>query len=163
MSNIDLWIRDVLASYGVITSIVLCIVIWIIQKWPTLRKDSYRAHLLGFEIECAELATPYKEHLFKALQYIVSTDEMLRSMGSIRILEIGVKTGAKQRSGPARAGAISLSISSFDQRRGRRGVSASCTYLLLLLLLHFCFRFQFHFRDISRSPRSLPLGEEKLD
>lgn len=94
--------RDVLASYGVITSIVLCIVIWMIQKWPALRKESYRAHLLGFEMECAELATPYKEHLFKALQYIVSNDEMLRSMGSIRILEIGVKTGANQCSGPAR-------------------------------------------------------------
>ncbi|EZA53390.1 Methyltransferase-like protein 7A [Ooceraea biroi] len=73
--------------------IILCIGIWIIRKWPGLRKDIYKAHLLGFEIECAELASPYKEHLFKALQYIVSNDEMLRSMGSIRILEIGVKTG----------------------------------------------------------------------
>ncbi|XP_011691058.1 PREDICTED: methyltransferase-like protein 7A isoform X2 [Wasmannia auropunctata] len=44
-------------------------------------------------MECAELASPYKEHLFKALQDIISNDEMLRSMGSIRILEIGVKTG----------------------------------------------------------------------
>ncbi|XP_011691056.1 PREDICTED: methyltransferase-like protein 7A isoform X1 [Wasmannia auropunctata] len=93
MSNIDLWMRDVLASYGIIGLIILCVVIWIIQKWPTLRKDTYKAHLLGFEMECAELASPYKEHLFKALQDIISNDEMLRSMGSIRILEIGVKTG----------------------------------------------------------------------
>lgn len=94
MSNIDLWMRDVLASYGIIILIILYVVIWMIQKWPTLRKDTYRAHLLGFEMECAELASPYKEHLFKALQHIASNDEMLRSMGSIRILEIGVKTGA---------------------------------------------------------------------
>lgn len=94
MSSVDLWMRDILASYGIIVSIILCVVIWMIRKWPTLRKDIYRAHLLGFEMECAELASPYKEHLFKALQYIVSNDEMLRSMGAIRILEIGVKTGA---------------------------------------------------------------------
>lgn len=93
MSNNDLWVRDILASYGVIVMITLCIVIWAIRKWPTLRKDIYKTHLLGFEMEFAELASPYKEHLFKALQYIVSNDEMLRSMGSIRILEIGVKTG----------------------------------------------------------------------
>jgi len=93
MSNNDLWMRDVLASYGVIAVLVLCVVIWIIRKWPTLRKDIYKAHLLGFEVECAELAGPYKEHLFKALQCIASNDEMLRSMDSIRILEIGVKTG----------------------------------------------------------------------
>lgn len=96
MSNNDLWIRDILASYGVIVMFILCIVIWTIRKWPTLRKDIYKAHLLGFEIECAELASPYKEHLFKTLQYIVSNDEILRSMGSIRILEIGVKTGVNR-------------------------------------------------------------------
>ncbi|XP_077267088.1 thiol S-methyltransferase TMT1A-like isoform X1 [Temnothorax americanus] len=94
MSSTDLWMRDILASYGVILLIISCVAIWMIEKWPTLRKDTYRAHLLGFEMECAELASPYKEHLFKVLQYIVSNDEMLRSMGSIRILEIGVKTGA---------------------------------------------------------------------
>lgn len=103
MSSIDVWMRDILASYGVIALIILCVVIWMIQKWPTLRKDTYRAHLLGFEMECAELANPYKEHLFKALQYIVSSDEMLRSMNSIRILEIGVKTGTNWISARPRA------------------------------------------------------------
>ncbi|XP_012527730.1 methyltransferase-like protein 7A [Monomorium pharaonis] len=93
MSSIDLWICDVLGSYGIIALIILYIVIWTIKKWPMLQKDTYRTHLVGFEMECAELANPYKEHLFKALQDIVSNDEMLRSMGSIRILEIGVKTG----------------------------------------------------------------------
>lgn len=103
MSGIDVWMRDILASYGVIASITLCTVIWMIQKWLTLRKDTYRTHLLGFEMECAELASPYKEHLFKALQYIVSNDEMLRSMSSIRILEIGVKTGTNWISARLRA------------------------------------------------------------
>ncbi|XP_011630835.1 methyltransferase-like protein 7A [Pogonomyrmex barbatus] len=93
MSNNDLWVRDVLASYGIIALIILCIAIWIIQKWSTVRKDTYKSYLLGFEMECAELSSPYKEHLFKALRYIVSNDQVLRSMGSIRILEIGVKTG----------------------------------------------------------------------
>jgi hypothetical protein len=96
MSNNDLWIRDILASYGVIAVLMLCVVIWIVQKWPALRKDIYKAHLLGFEVECAELASPYKEHLFKALRCIASNDEMLRSMDSIRILEIGVKTGVNR-------------------------------------------------------------------
>nr|XP_012234060.1 PREDICTED: methyltransferase-like protein 7A isoform X2 [Linepithema humile] len=93
MSNYDLWIRDILTSYGVITMIIFCIMIWIIQKWPIWRKNIYRAHLLGLEMEYAELASPYKEHLFKALQCVISNDEMLRSMGCIRILEIGIKTG----------------------------------------------------------------------
>ncbi|XP_014469089.1 PREDICTED: methyltransferase-like protein 7A isoform X2 [Dinoponera quadriceps] len=68
MSNNDLWIRDILASYGVIAMIILCIVIWIIRELPKLRRNTYKAHLLGFEMECAELASLYKEHLFKVLQ-----------------------------------------------------------------------------------------------
>lgn len=96
MSNYDLWVRDILASYGVITMIISCITIWIIQKWPTWRKNIYKTHLLGFEMEYAELASPYKEHLFKTLQCMVSNDEMLRSMGCIRILEIGIKTGVNR-------------------------------------------------------------------
>lgn len=96
MSNNDLWIRDILANYGVIAMVILCIVIWIVREFPKLRRNTYKAHLLGFEMECAELASPYKEHLFKVLQYIVSNDEILRSMGSIRVLEIGVKTGVNR-------------------------------------------------------------------
>ncbi|XP_019698021.1 methyltransferase-like protein 7A [Harpegnathos saltator] len=97
MSNNDLWIRDILASYGVVAMIILCLVIWIIRELPKLRRNTYKAHLLGFEMECAELASPYKEHLFKTLQCIVSNDEILQSMGSIRVLEIGVKTGENIR------------------------------------------------------------------
>lgn len=93
MSNHDLWMRNIFASYGVAVIIILCIVMWTIKKWPTLRRNIYKTYLLGFETECAELANPYKVHLFKIMECIVSNDELLRSMGSIRILEIGVKTG----------------------------------------------------------------------
>ncbi|XP_020289717.1 methyltransferase-like protein 7A [Pseudomyrmex gracilis] len=93
MSNNDLWVRDVLSSYGLIAMIVLCIAIWTIQKWPTLLKDIYKAHLLGYETECAKLSSPYREYLFSTLSCVVSNDEMLCSMGCLRVLEIGVKTG----------------------------------------------------------------------
>lgn len=96
MSNDDLWIRDTLASYGLIVITMLCIVIWFVRRWPTLLQETYKAHLLGFEIECAELMSPYKEHLFTTLHRTISNDEMLRSMSSIRVLEIGVKTGANR-------------------------------------------------------------------
>jgi len=41
MGNIDLWMRDIFASYRVTTLIILCVVIWTILKWLTLRKDTY--------------------------------------------------------------------------------------------------------------------------
>ncbi|XP_017762667.1 PREDICTED: methyltransferase-like protein 7A isoform X2 [Eufriesea mexicana] len=53
----------------------------------------YKTYLTGFEVECADLMAPYKKHLFESLQHIVSSDTVLRSMGCIRLLEIGVKTG----------------------------------------------------------------------
>lgn len=93
MSNNDLWVRDVISSYGLIAMIVLCIAIWTIQKWPTILRDIYKDHLLGYETECAELSSPYREYLFSTLNCVVSNDEMLRSMGCLRVLEIGVKTG----------------------------------------------------------------------
>ncbi|XP_012249522.1 methyltransferase-like protein 7A [Bombus impatiens] len=93
MSSKDLWMRDVITSYGLLVLIFLTMVISILRKWPNLRQYVYKVHLTGFEVECAELMVPYKKHLFKSLQYIVSSDKVLRSMGCIRLLEIGVKTG----------------------------------------------------------------------
>lgn len=93
MSASDLWLRDVFTKYGLIVMIVLLVSFWINYKWSKVRRNIYKAYLLGFETECAELADSYKRRLFRSLDQIVSHDETLRSMGQIRVLEIGVKTG----------------------------------------------------------------------
>lgn len=93
MSNSDLWIRDIITSYGLSTLILVLLTIWIARRWSSLQRRIYKAYLTGFEVECSELASPYKKHLFKSLQHIVSSDNVLRSMDCIRLLEIGVKTG----------------------------------------------------------------------
>ncbi|XP_029040197.1 methyltransferase-like protein 7A [Osmia bicornis bicornis] len=93
MSNSDLWIRDIITSYGLSSVLLVLLTIWISRKWSDLQRTIYKAYLTGFEVECSELATSYKKHLFKSLQHIVSSDNVLRSMNCIRLLEIGVKTG----------------------------------------------------------------------
>ncbi|XP_017893553.1 methyltransferase-like protein 7A [Ceratina calcarata] len=93
MSSSDLWIRDVITSYGLPAIILILIAISISQNWPWLRKCIYKCYLTGFEAECAELMAPYKKCLFESLQHVVSSDRVLRAMGCIRLLEIGVKTG----------------------------------------------------------------------
>ena len=93
MSASDLWLRDVFTKCGLIVVIVLFVSFWINYKWSKVRQNIYKAYLLGFETECAELADSYKRRLFRSLERIVSHDENLRSMGQIRVLEIGVKTG----------------------------------------------------------------------
>nr|XP_031834451.1 methyltransferase-like protein 7A isoform X1 [Nomia melanderi]XP_031834452.1 methyltransferase-like protein 7A isoform X1 [Nomia melanderi] len=93
MSDSDLWVRDVLATYSFLALVLSVTTIFIWKRWPNLQKSIYKSYLTGFEVECAELALPYKKHLFGLLQEIVSSDYRLRSMGCIRVLEIGVKTG----------------------------------------------------------------------
>ncbi|KAK2580145.1 hypothetical protein KPH14_012418 [Odynerus spinipes] len=93
MSSGDLWLRDTATSYGQIIILLFLIIFVINRKWKKLCERVYKAHLVGFELECAELAFPYKRELFKILRKIVSDDEILRSLGCIRVLEIGVKTG----------------------------------------------------------------------
>ncbi|CAK9820578.1 Thiol S-methyltransferase METTL7B [Anthophora plagiata] len=93
MSNSDLWMRDVITSYGLLLVLSVLAIVVISRKWPSLQKSIYKAYLTGFEAECAELAVPYKKHLFESLEHITSCDNVLRSMGCIRLLEIGVKTG----------------------------------------------------------------------
>lgn len=93
MSNNDLWIRDVITSYGLLLFVSIIAVILMSRKWSDLKKCIYKAYLTGFEVECAELMIPYKKLLFKSLQHVVSGDKVLRSMGCIRLLEIGIKTG----------------------------------------------------------------------
>lgn len=92
MSNNDLWIRDVITNYGLLLVGIL-IGILISRKCLNLQKRIYKTYLTGFEVECAELMILYKKHLFKSLQYVVSSDKVLQSMNCIRLLEIGVKTG----------------------------------------------------------------------
>ncbi|XP_066599526.1 thiol S-methyltransferase TMT1A-like [Prorops nasuta] len=93
MSTSDLWMRDLFLTYG-LTLLCLLIGFYLFaRKWQKLRKHCYRSHLIGFETECAELALPYKEKLFKHLQTYESSDLTLRSLKCIRLLEIGVKTG----------------------------------------------------------------------
>ena len=93
MSLTDLWMRDVLTKYGLITVIILILASLISWKWSCFRESNFKAFLLGFESECAELTSTYKKRLFAPLTQIVSHDAVLRSLGRIRILEIGVKTG----------------------------------------------------------------------
>lgn len=93
MSSNDLWIRDVITNYGLLLLVVILIGILISRKWLNLQKRIYKAYLTGFEVECAELMTSYKKHLFKSLQHVISSDKVLKSMNCIRLLEIGVKTG----------------------------------------------------------------------
>ncbi|XP_076673605.1 thiol S-methyltransferase TMT1A-like [Andrena cerasifolii] len=93
MSNSDLWIRDLITNYGLLSIVLILTAFWIYRKWSDLQKSVYRGYLTGFEVECAELALPYKKYLFELLQNVVSNDCVLRSMGCIRLLEIGVKTG----------------------------------------------------------------------
>lgn len=93
MSSSDLWMRDIVAKYGLI---FLCTVIFstlISWRWSRFRQHHFKTFLLGFESECAELASIHKRQLFQQLEKLVSHDEVLRSLGRIRILEIGVKTG----------------------------------------------------------------------
>lgn len=93
MSNSDLWVRDVIASYGLLCLIAVAMIIWIYEKWSDLQRSVYRSYLKGFEVECAELTAPYRAHLFGQLRNVVSNDRVLRSTDCIRLLEIGVKTG----------------------------------------------------------------------
>nr|XP_033326598.1 methyltransferase-like protein 7A [Megalopta genalis] len=93
MSNSDLWIRDMFTNYGILALLFTIMVIWMAQQWSYLQKHIYKAYLTGFEKEWAELALPYRKRLFAVLQNAISNDERLRSMGCIRVLEIGVKTG----------------------------------------------------------------------
>ncbi|KAI4477841.1 hypothetical protein M0804_012321 [Polistes exclamans] len=93
MSIGDVWLRDTVMSYGKIIVTLIILIYIIFRKWPKLCEIVYKAHLLGFEMELAEIAFPYKKELFKILETIVSNDKSLRSKGCIRVLEIGVKTG----------------------------------------------------------------------
>ncbi|CAL7943955.1 unnamed protein product [Xylocopa violacea] len=93
MSNSDLWIRDIITTYGLSLVIFILIAVVISRKWSYLQNRIYKAYLTGFELECAKVMAPYKRHLFQSLEHIVSNDNVLRSMGSIRLLEIGVKMG----------------------------------------------------------------------
>ncbi|XP_076239668.1 thiol S-methyltransferase TMT1A-like isoform X2 [Calliopsis andreniformis] len=93
MSNSDLWMRDIITSYGVVTFIFILTVIWIHQRWSDLQRSIFKSYLTGFEVECAELTAPYRKHLFELLENMISNDGLLRSMDCIRLLEIGVKTG----------------------------------------------------------------------
>lgn len=93
MSDCDLWVRDLFTAYGFLVLALSVITIFIWTRRSSLQKSIYKSYLTGFEVECAELALPYKKHLFGLLQEIVSSDDRLRSMGCIRVLEIGVKTG----------------------------------------------------------------------
>ncbi|XP_008204600.1 methyltransferase-like protein 7A isoform X1 [Nasonia vitripennis] len=93
MSTIDLWVRDLVTKYGLIVIVFVVLSSLISWKWSRFRQSNYKAFLIGFETECAELASSYKKKLFAPLEHMVSHDEVLRSLNSIRILEIGVKTG----------------------------------------------------------------------
>ncbi|XP_012285681.1 uncharacterized protein LOC105702586 isoform X2 [Orussus abietinus] len=103
MSEEDLWIRDLVTTYGAVLVFVSSVIFYFSWRWPKLRGAILRAHLQGFETECAELMTPYKKQLFKDLDEITSKDEILRSLGRIRILEIGVKMGDNIRYYPNEA------------------------------------------------------------
>ncbi|XP_043267148.1 methyltransferase-like protein 7A [Venturia canescens] len=93
MSTSDLWIRDIVSYYGYIL-LGFLIISWLVaRRWRKFAENVYRSHLLGFETECADLVAPYKKKLFEQLKYLESNDEILRSLGRIRILEVGVKTG----------------------------------------------------------------------
>ncbi|XP_011499912.1 PREDICTED: methyltransferase-like protein 7A isoform X1 [Ceratosolen solmsi marchali] len=93
MSGSDLWIRDLITKYGLITIIIIIFSGLISWKWSRFRQHYFETFLLGFESECAELTRTYKKRLFAPLEKFVSHDETLRCLGRIRILEIGVKTG----------------------------------------------------------------------
>lgn len=94
MSTTDLWMRDIVTYYGSVL-FGFMIVAWILaRQWNRFKEHLFRTYLLSFEAECADLAAPYKKQLFEPLRKIESNDEILRSIGRIRILEIGVKTGA---------------------------------------------------------------------
>ncbi|XP_076655746.1 thiol S-methyltransferase TMT1A-like [Halictus rubicundus] len=93
MSVSDLWIRDLFTNYGLLALLFSCAAIVMSQQWSNLQKYVYKAYLTGFEVEWAEIALPHRKRLFKLLHNAVSSDERLRSMGCIRVLEIGVKTG----------------------------------------------------------------------
>lgn len=93
MSVSDLWIRDFFTNYGLLALIFSSAAIVMLQQWSNLQKYVYKAYLTGFEVEWAEITLPHRKRLFKLLHNAVSSDERLRSMGCIRVLEIGVKTG----------------------------------------------------------------------
>ncbi|XP_043684876.1 methyltransferase-like protein 7A [Vespula pensylvanica] len=93
MSNSDLWLRDTATFYGKLIITLFISMLIIVRNWTKLCEIVYKSYLVGFELEFAELAFPYKKELFKILGTMISNDELLRSMGCIRLLEIGVKTG----------------------------------------------------------------------
>lgn len=95
MSVYDVWVRDTLSRYGIITVTAVLVIVWVKVKWPKFKQYVYKSYLVGFEAECAELASPYKTKLFSLIEQRQSRDAFLRSVGRIRILEIGVKTGTK--------------------------------------------------------------------
>lgn len=94
MSYIDLWVRDLGAHYGLMVIISLIIILCVVSRWSKVRETWYRDYLIGFETECSDLAAFHKRRLFEPLKCLVSADEVLRDLGRIRILEIGVKTGS---------------------------------------------------------------------
>lgn len=91
----DLWMREIFTIYGSIVLGFIVIYYIIHWNWSKLTSIIYRAHLVGFEAECAYLAAPFKKRLFEPLNFACSNDEILRSDNCIRIVEIGVKTGIK--------------------------------------------------------------------
>lgn len=93
MSSSDLWMRDLLTKYGLVLLIITLVLLVFLWKWSRFRQSNFKAYLLGFESECADLAADHKKRLFSILDRTFSHDELLRSLNRIRILEIGVKTG----------------------------------------------------------------------
>lgn len=95
MGAIDLWLKEIFTLYGSLLFAILVIVYVVNWWWSKLVKSVYRLHLIGFETECADISAAYKKRLFAPLSSTVSSDEILKSEGAIRVLEIGVKTGTK--------------------------------------------------------------------
>lgn len=95
MSSGDLWFRDTIKYFALaaISLIILTCLVW--WKWTRFRQSHFRAHLLGFESECSELAAEHKQELFANLKHVISHDPILRGSHKLRLLEIGVKTGVK--------------------------------------------------------------------
>ncbi|XP_058804216.1 N6-adenosine-methyltransferase TMT1A-like [Phymastichus coffea] len=93
MSSGDLWMRDLITTYGLALLVSACALIVFSWSWSRFRQNHFKSFLLGFECECAQLASAHKKRLFSVLRQTVSHDELLRSLNRIRILEIGVKTG----------------------------------------------------------------------
>lgn len=95
MGNGDVWMREIVVDYGTVVLISAIITYVLCQQWSRLARYVYRLHLLGFETECADLALPFKKRLFGQLECFSLREENLKSDDSIRLVEIGVKTGKK--------------------------------------------------------------------